>query len=194
MGEFLTRRVVLTGLAAPLILPAEAQRRANKPPADEGFSAGELVQNGHKFFGKMARGLAEAIESVTSKNGKPNGYILGQEGSGALVFGLRYGEGQLFRKRGGESKVFWQGPSFGLDAGGDGDRTMMLIYKLGDLNDFYERFGGMDGSAYIIGGFGITALKRDDTLIIPIRSGLGMRLGVNVGYLKFAASPTWNPF
>lgn len=189
----LTRRAALVAISTPFILPAFAQR-SQLSSKDEGFSSGELVQNGHRFFGKMTRGLAEAVESVISKNGKPNAYILGQEGGGALVVGLRYGEGQLFRKRGGESKIFWQGPSFGFDAGGDGDRTMMLVYRLNNVNDIYERFGGADGSAYLIGGFGITALKRDDMLIIPIRTGLGLRLGVNVSYLKFAASPTWNPF
>ncbi len=31
-------------------------------------------------------------------------------------------------------------------------------------------------------------------MIIPVRLGVGFRLGANVGYLKFTDSPTWNPF
>lgn len=169
-----------------------AQRKL--PNDTEGFSANELVDKGHNFFGKMARGFGEGVESAVSKYGRPNGYILGQEGSGALVVGARYGEGTLYQKQGKGSKIYWQGPSIGLDAGGEGDRVMMLIYRLSSLEDFYERFGGVDGSAYIIGGFSVSALIRDDMIVVPIRSGVGIRLGINVGYLKFTRAATWNPF
>jgi hypothetical protein len=188
----LNRRTLLLSLLASTT-PVAAQRE-RMPDDKSNFSIGEITNAGHKFFGGLSRGFATAVEGIFSKWGKPNGYIIGQEGSGAFIVGLRYGEGQLFTKRSGQSKIFWQGPSFGIDAGGDGDRTMMLIYKLGDMADFYERFGGVDGSAYVIGGFGVTALTRDEMVVVPIRTGLGIRLGLNVGYLKFSKSPTWNPF
>jgi hypothetical protein len=172
---------------------AMAQQR-QLPQGNEGYSSDELVGKGHTFFGKLARGFGEAVESAVSKYGQPNGYILGQEGSGALVVGLRYGEGNFFTKKTRQSKIFWQGPSIGFDAGADGDRVMMLVYKLRTKEEFYERFGGVDGSAYLIGGFSVSALARDGMVVVPIRAGVGIRLGINVGYLKFSETPTWNPF
>jgi hypothetical protein len=126
--------------------------------------------------------------------GKPNGYILGEEAGGAFVGGLRYGEGVLYTRNSGDRRLFWQGPSLGFDAGGDGDRTMMLIYNLPERQAIFQRFGGLDGSAYFIGGLGMTTLVSDNVVVVPIRTGLGARLGVNVGYLKFTQDQTWNPF
>ncbi len=126
--------------------------------------------------------------------GLPNGYILGEEGGGAFIGGLRYGEGSLYTKNAGDLRVFWQGPSIGWDVGGDGARTMMLIYKLPSTNAIYQRFAGIDGSAYFIGGLGMTALTSNDIVVVPIRSGVGLRLGANIGYLKFTPQATWNPF
>jgi hypothetical protein len=134
------------------------------------------------------------VENATRRWGRPNGYILGQEASGAFVGGLRYGEGVMYTRNAGDLKVFWQGPSLGFDAGADGDRTMMLVYSLPAVNAVFRRFIGVDGSAYFVGGFGMTALTADNIVLVPIRSGLGARLGLNVGYLKFTSNPTWNPF
>lgn len=173
---------------------ASAQNRNDPQSPSNTYSANELVNSGHKFFGSISKGLALAIESAISKYGRPNGYILGQEGSGAFVAGLRYGEGTLFTKRQGNRSVYWQGPSFGFDFGADGDRTMMLVYNLPGPSNLEGRFGGVDGSAYFIAGFGITALTRDNITLVPIRSGVGARLGFNVGYLKFSNKSTWNPF
>jgi hypothetical protein len=110
------------------------------------------------------------------------------------VAGLRYGEGTLYTKNAGDLRVFWQGPSIGWDVGGDGNRTMMLVYNLPATRAVYRRFGGVDGSAYLVGGFGMTVLAADNIVLVPIRSGVGARLGVNIGYLKFTPEPTWNPF
>jgi hypothetical protein len=184
---------------AAIATPAQAQKRE---PATTGsierpetFSGGELVNNGHRFFGSLSRGLALTIEEATRRWGEPNGYILGQEGSGAFVAGLRYGEGTLFTRNAGEQKVFWQGPSLGFDWGGDGARTMILVYNLPKKSAMYQRFGGVDGSAYLVAGFGMTALTSGDGVtLVPIRTGLGARLGVNLGYLKFTKESTWNPF
>ncbi|WP_374310034.1 DUF1134 domain-containing protein [Methylocella sp.] len=171
---------------------AAGAARAQERPAE--FNPDEIVTSGHKFFGAISRGLAEAIESATRKWGRPNGYILGQEASGAFIGGLRYGEGVLYTRNAGQLKVFWQGPSLGFDAGADGARTMMLVYNLPSTSAIFNRFGGVAGSAYLVGGFGLTALALDDIVVVPIRSGVGARLGVNVSYLKFTPTSTWNPF
>jgi hypothetical protein len=180
-------------LALPQRLKADAAPTANPNRPGE-FSPDELVESGHRFFGTVSRGLAEVVEAATRRWGRPNGYILGQEASGAFVGGLRYGEGTMYTRNAGDLRVFWQGPSLGFDAGADGDRTMMLVYNLPMTSAIYRRFGGLDGSAYFVGGFGMTALVDRDIVVVPIRSGLGARLGLNVSYLKFTARPTWNPF
>ena len=181
-----------TVIAAPisttiLSTPAAAERAQT-------FSSDELVNAGHGFFGQTSSGLATLVEKAISSYGLPNGYILGEEGSGALVAGLRYGEGKLFTKNAGDHPVFWQGPSIGWDFGGDGNRTMMLVYNLTSVNKLYRRFVGVSGSAYLVGGLGMTVLKRGSTILIPVRTGVGARLGVNIGYLKLRDRPTWNPF
>ena len=158
------------------------------------FSAEELVNAGHGFFGQTSSGLASLIEKAVSRYGLPNGYILGEEASGALFGGLRYGEGNLFTKEADEKKIYWQGPSVGWDVGGDGNRTMVLVYNLSDVDKIYRRFLGVSGSAYVVGGLGMTVLKHGDTVLVPVRTGVGARLGVNVGYLKLRPYATWNPF
>ena len=176
-------------LAPPLVAPASAQQQQSG-----GYTMAEIVTEGHRFFGATSGGLATVIERAFQERGLPNGYILGEEGSGALVGGLRYGEGTLFTKNAGEHRVYWQGPSIGFDAGGDGARTMMLVYDLPSVNGLYGRYAGFSGNAYLVGGVGMTFLQRDSVTIVPIRTGLGARLGVNIGYLKLTPSPTWNPF
>ena len=158
------------------------------------YTSDEIVLNGHRFFGSVSKGLAQAVESATRRWGRPNGYILGEEAAGAIVGGVRYGEGTLYTRNAGDQRLFWQGPSLGFDAGGDGDRTMMLVYNLPERRGIFRRFGGVDGSAYFIGGLGMTALKSDDIVLVPIRTGVGARLGLNIGYLKFTPASTWNPF
>ena len=180
--------------AAPASAQTSVPSKKAAPAAPETFSSDELVNSGHRFFGNVSRGLAMAIEDATRKWGQPNGYILGQEGGAAFVGGLRYGEGKLYTRNAGDRRVFWQGPSVGFDFGGDGSRTMMLVYKLPSTDAIYQRFGGVDGSAYVIGGFSMTALVANDIVVVPISSGVGARLGVSVGYLKFTPESTWNPF
>ena len=162
--------------------------------APERYSSNEILDAGHRFFGGISRGLASVVERAFSTWGQPNGYVLGQEGGGAFIGGLRYGEGALYTKNAGDLKVYWQGPSLGWDMGGEGARTMMLIYNLPATRAIYQRFAGVDGSAYIVGGVGMTALTSGGIVLVPIRSGVGLRLGANVGYLKFTPSATWNPF
>jgi hypothetical protein len=184
--------LILAFCLALMTGPALARGPVAQDP--ETFSPNELVDSGHNFFGSVSRGLALAIREAVRRWGEPDGYILGQEGSGAFFGGLRYGEGQLYRRRGPGPRVFWQGPTLGFDVGGEGARTMMLVYNLRSTPELYKRFAEVDGSAYLIAGVGLTAARADDTVIVPIRTGVGLRLGVNVGYLKFTDSPTWNPF
>jgi len=158
------------------------------------YTAQEIIDSGHKFFGATSGGLATVVEKIFASYGLPNGYLLGEEGSGALIGGLTYGEGTLYTKNAGDLRVYWQGPSVGFDWGGDGARTMTLVYNLPATAAIYQRFGGIDGSAYIIGGFGMTALTANNIVLVPIRSGLGLRLGANIGYLKYTPRATWNPF
>ncbi|MCA3596203.1 MAG: DUF1134 domain-containing protein [Methylobacterium sp.] len=194
-----TARSAASLLAAILALlvalfPYQAVAQSTRPGERPTFAPREVVNAGHKFFGTVSRGLALTVEEATRRWGEPNGYILGQEASGAFFGGLRYGEGVLYTRNAGDRKVFWQGPSVGFDWGGEGARTMMLVYRLRRVDDIFSRFVGVDGSAYFVGGFGMTALTAQDILVVPIRSGVGARLGVNIGYLKFTEEATWNPF
>lgn len=158
------------------------------------YSGDDLVNNGKQFFGSASQGLASLVERAVSQFGLPNGYILGEDAGGALFAGARYGEGVLYTRNAGEFNVYWQGPSVGFDVGGDGSKVMMLVYNLNQIQDVLGRFVGVDGSAYIVGGFGMTVIKRSNVVLVPIRSGVGARLGINIGYLKFTSEPTWNPF
>jgi hypothetical protein len=173
---------------APQPIQPQQQQRGNT------FTPDEIVNTGHQFFGTVSRGLAQVVEQAIGRWGQPNGYILGQEASGAFIVGLRYGDGTLYTKNAGDLRVFWEGPSIGFDTGGEGARTMMLVYNLPATEAIYQRFGGVDGSAYFIGGFGMTALTANNIVLVPIRSGVGLRLGANIGYLKFTPKATWNPF
>jgi hypothetical protein len=193
--------LVLAGLGSgPLAAPANAQGYppppppGNPQPQTQQFSSNEVLDAGHRFFGTVSRGLAQIVEKAGSQWGLPNGYVLGQEAGGAVVAGLRYGEGTLYTKNAGDLRVYWQGPSVGFDFGGEGARTMMLIYSLPATEAIYQRFAGLDGSAYFVGGLGMTALTFNNIVVVPIRTGVGFRLGANVGYLKFTPNATWNPF
>ena len=190
------RRHVLQALAAcagaVAIRPVSAMADLEERPIP--YTSDEIVVSGHRFFGSVSKGLAEVVETATHRWGRPNGYVLGEEAAGAFIGGLRYGEGKLYTRNGGERRLFWQGPSIGIDSGGDGDRTMMLVYNLPGREAIFRRFGGVDGSVYFVGGLGMTALAADEMVVVPIRTGLGWRLGLNVGYLKFTPQSTWNPF
>ncbi|GJD31576.1 hypothetical protein PMNALOAF_2835 [Methylobacterium adhaesivum] len=185
---------VCATLSPALALPGRTAPPAPDEAGPGTFRPAEIIDNGHRFFGSMSRGLALTVEEATRRWGEPNGYILGQEASGAIVGGVRYGEGTLYTRNAGKRRIYWQGPSIGFDVGGDGDRTMMLVYNLPAVQGLYRRFVGVDGSAYFIGGFGMTAVTADEVVVVPIRTGVGARLGINVGYLKFTDRPTWNPF
>lgn len=190
---------MLKGLAAVLVFAlglvlAPIAAMAQGGSLSDNYTAEELVQSGGEFFGSVAQGLASLVERATSQFGLPNGYILGEEAGGALIAGLRYGEGTMYTRNRGDHAIFWQGPSIGFDVGGDGSKVMMLVYNLKQVEEIYGRYPGVDGSAYVVAGLGMTAMKYKDVVIVPIRSGVGLRAGINVGYLKFTQEATWNPF
>jgi hypothetical protein len=172
------------------LLPMQQASAANSGQ----YTVQEIVDAGHSFFGSTSGGLAKVVENAFDRYGLPNGYILGQEGSGAFIAGLTYGEGQLNTKNAGEHPLYWQGPSLGLDYGGQGTRVMMLVYNLPNTESIFTRFGGISGQAFVVAGFGMTALKNNDIVVVPIRTGIGARLGLNLGYLKVTRQATWNPF
>jgi hypothetical protein len=172
----------------------EPDRAAAEPRDDATYTMDEIVNAGHRFFGTVTDGLSRVVEYAFSRQGRPNGYILGEEAGGAFIAGLRYGEGILTTKFIDDQPVFWQGPSLGYDFGAEGSKTMILVYNLRHPDDIYHRFAGVDGSAYFVGGVGITFQRYGDVVLAPIRSGIGFRLGANVGYLKYSREPTWNPF
>jgi len=178
-------------LLCVVILSASTNAQAQ---SSDHYSGQEVIDAGHRFFGSTSGNIASALERTFAKYGLPNGYILGEEASGAFIGGLRYGEGLLYTKNAGDHKVFWQGPSIGWDYGGDGNRTMMLVYNLPNVDLLYKRYFGVSGSAFLVGGVGVTALTREGVHLVPVRTGVGARLGVNVGYLKLRKTPRINPF
>ena len=200
MFKTISKVALAAVLALPLAsaLPAGAKQlttgSVSRAQTDSTYSAEEIVAQGHQFFGKTTRGLAEAIEYVFREQGAPSAYIVGEEGSGAIIGGLRYGEGTIYYKNGATKHIFWQGPSIGWDFGGNGSRTLTLVYNSQSPEDLYTRFAGVEGSAYFIGGMGVNFQRKDQITLAPIRTGLGARLGANVGYLKYSARATWNPF
>jgi hypothetical protein len=182
--------------AVPPQLPSDASPALSPTPPAGRYSSDEIIDAGHHFFGGISKGVASIVEKAANQWGQPNGYILGEEAGGAFIGGLRYGDGTLYTKDAGDLRVFWQGPTIGVDLGADGARTMMLVYNLPRTDAIYQQFNGIAGAAYFVAGLGMTALTSGDEhmVVVPIRSGLGLRLGYNVGYLKFTSAPSWNPF
>ena len=195
----LNRLVRAVSIAAALVLAVQplqlgAAAGAGDTGAGDTYSYEEIVSTGHRFFGKTSKGLASVVEYAFRRAGEPNGYIVGEEGSGAFVGGLRYGEGTLFLKNGARKKIYWQGPSIGFDFGGNGSRVLALVYGVSQPDDVHERFIGVEGAAYVVGGFGVNFQQFEGMRLAPIRTGVGIRMGLNAGYLKYSAAPTWNPF
>jgi hypothetical protein len=172
--------------------PVDAQSRASAAvstavPRSNVFDAAEGV------FGRGAEGLAGLIESILKKQGEPTAYITGREAGGAIVVGLRYGSGTLHHQVQGDSPIYWTGPSVGLDFGADANKVFVLVYNVNDKADIMKRFGAIEGNAYVVGGFTASYLRHGDKVLIPIRMGVGMRMGVNAGYMKFTPKSRWFP-
>jgi hypothetical protein len=174
--------------------PAPLPQPPAPAPDTEGYTIDEIREISGGFFGKVATGLGSVIEHAFSKLGRPTGYVVGNEGGGAFLAGLRYGSGTLYLRSGGSQPIYWHGPSIGYDLGAEGSKVMFLIYKLGLPEELYARFTAIDGSAYVVGGIGLTLVTNTRVTMAPIRVGLGLRLGANIGYIRFTPKATWNPF
>lgn len=161
---------------------------------DDTYEEDSIIKEASDFFGKGTEGLGDVLEKIFKEHGRPNAYIKGTEASGALVVGARYGDGTLYRKSGGATKVYWTGPSVGFDAGGNLSKVFVLIYNLPDTNAIFQRFPAIDGSFYYIGGVSANYHQLDNIVLAPIRLGVGLRAGVNIGYMNYTRKKTWNPF
>jgi len=184
--RFLAAAVVSLAVAGTA---QQASAQANSP-----YTGDQLVAAGNSFFTQLSGNLASVIEEAISRFGLPNGYILGQTAGGAFIGGVRIGEGVLYTQNAGTLPVYWIGPSIGFDVGADASQTMMLVYNLPNVEAVYQRFFGVSGSAFVVGGVGMTVLTNAGVTVVPIVSGLGARLGFNIGYLKFTPTRTVNPF
>ncbi|HWU01407.1 MAG TPA: DUF1134 domain-containing protein [Novosphingobium sp.] len=178
--------------AAPGATPPPGAMQA--PPGDtQVYHQDDLIGAAEGVFGKGAKGLADVIKTILKKQGEPNGYIVGREAGGAIAVGLRYGSGTLYHKIEGQMPVYWTGPSIGFDAGASAGKTFVLVYNLYNTDDLYHRFGAGEGQAYFVGGFNVSYLRRDNVVLIPVRLGVGLRLGVNGGYMKITRKSRWFP-
>ena len=178
---------------APVPAPAPAAAPP-PPPATQTYAEEDVLGAAEDVFGKGAEGLAEIVRKTFKDRGQPNAYIVGREAGGAFIVGVRYGSGMLYHKVEGERKIHWTGPSVGFDIGGDGSKVFALVYNLNDTEDLYRRYPAAEGKAYLIGGFTANYLQRDNIVIVPIKLGVGWRLGLNGGYLKFSKKGKVLPF
>ena len=178
----------------PIPAASSAEIQARNSAKGGTYEEGDIVGAAEGVFGKGAAGLAGLIEKIFKEQGRPNAYIAGREAGGAIVVGLRYGSGTLFHKIEGQRKVFWTGPSVGFDLGANAAKTFVLVYNLEDSQDLYRRFPAAEGDVYLVGGFTASYLRRGDIVLIPIRLGVGWRLGANLGYMKFSEKGRWLPF
>jgi hypothetical protein len=183
-------------LLVTAIVPHSAQAAAAQPAqgADQTYSQNEIVSEASRFFGITTEAVAQAVERVFERNGRPNGYIIGNEGSGAIGVGLRYGEGDLVMKSGGRTKVYWQGPSVGFDLGANASKTFTLVYNLPNPDAIYQRFPGVEGSYYFIAGIGVNYQQAGNIILAPMRTGVGLRAGANIGYLAYTRERNILPF
>jgi len=171
-----------------------AQTSPPAPDASTTYHEDDLIGAAEGVFGKGAQGLADVIKDILKKQGEPNGYIVGREAGGAIGVGLRYGSGTLYHKIEGTQPVYWTGPSIGFDAGANASNAFILVYNLFDTEDLFHRYASGEGQAYLVGGFNVSYLRRKKVVLIPVRVGAGLRLGANVGYMKFSHKQKWLPF
>ena len=175
--------------------PASPTEKAARAASEKGaYQENDVLSAAEGVFGKGAEGLARLIEKIFKDQGQPNAYIAGREAGGAIVVGVRYGSGTLFHKVEGERPVYWTGPSVGFDLGANGAKTFVLVYNLYDSQDLFRRYPAAEGNVYVVGGFTASYLRRGNIVLIPIRLGVGWRLGANLGYMRFSEKSRWSPF
>ena len=190
-SEAATDEVVTQG---PMPKAGTATAQPGVPAERATYAQDDVLSAAEGVFGRGAQGLAKLIEKIFAEQGRPNAYIAGREAGAAVVVGVRYGSGTMFHKVEGELPIFWTGPSLGFDLGANGAKTFVLVYNLYDTEDIYRRFPAVEGAAYIVGGLTATYLRRGDVVLIPIRLGVGWRLGVNVGYMNLTKKSRLLPF
>jgi hypothetical protein len=197
-GQAAPQSAASTAAEAPAAAPTATEATVGAPAATQAATAtyqkDDLVGAAEGVFGKGAAGLAGMIENLLRKQGEPNGYIVGREGGGALLVGVRYGSGTLHHKVEGTLPVYWTGPSLGLDLGANAGNTFVLVYNLYNTDEIFNRFAAGEGQAYLVGGFNVSYLRRGDVVLIPVRMGVGLRLGINAGYMKFSKKQKLSPF
>jgi len=194
--------VMLVALALAAAGPGSAgaakdSAAAKEAPAaaeDDTFDKDEMVNAAQEFFGQTTKGVAEVIQKVFEDYGRPNGYIRGEEISGAFGVGLRYGNGKLHRKTGTPMQLYWQGPSIGFDFGGNASKVFTLVYHLKNNEDIFQRIAGIEGTIYVVAGVAVNYQQSGELILAPIRTGIGLRGGVNIGYLHYAKKHSWIPF
>ena len=183
---------------APVASEAQPQTQAGTamtpPPAADTIPQDDVLSAAENVFGRGTEGLAGIIEKILREQGQPTAYIAGREAGGALVLGVRYGSGTMRHKIEGDRAVYWTGPSVGFDAGADANKVFVLVYNLHDSQDLFKRYAAAEGRAYVVGGFTASYLRRGDVVLIPVRLGVGLRLGVNAGYMRFSEKSKWLPF
>ncbi len=192
-------------LSCALMVSACASKNGGPPPTaerqnidstniDATYDKENIMNAASEFFGSGSEALASVIEKAFADLGRPNGYIIGTEASAALIVGVRYGDGTLSHKIEGDKRVYWKGPSVGIDAGANGSRVFALVYNLNDTTELHQRFPAVEGSFYYVAGIGMNYQQLDEIIIAPIRVGVGLRAGVNLGYLHFTEDRSWIPF
>lgn len=193
--------MLLTTLLSLTAMAQAQQQTAPEPAApaaaesdEQGFSQEEVLDKANAFFGETTEGLAKAIEKVFEDQGEPNAIVTGEEMSAAIVVGARYGRGELQMASGESRPVFWQGPSVGFDMGANASKVFTLVYKLDDVESLFQRFPGVEGSLYVVAGVGVNYQRSGDITLAPIRTGVGLRGGANVGYVHYTKEKSWNPF
>ena len=185
---------VALSLAFLLAACANRQTQPSQPVTSGPYQEDTILREAEAFFGRGAQGVADVLNRVFADNGPPGAYIKGEEGGGAVGVGLRYGHGTLYLSDGTTSKVYWRGPSLGFDVGGSAAKAFVLIYDLQTIDDLYQRFGGVEGSLYFVGGVGVNYNRQDEITLAPVRFGVGWRQGINVGYLHMSPEQSWIPF
>ena len=187
--------MLVLALATPAAWAQEAEETAaEETAAEETYDEESILSAAKGFFGETTEGLAEVVEKVFADQGRPNAYIVGEEISGAIGIGVRYGDGQLHRKAGGSRKVYWQGPSIGFDLGANASKVFVLIYHLPDTDALFQRFPAVDGSFYFVAGVGANYHQSGDIILAPLRTGVGLRAGINIGYMHYTRKKSWIPF
>jgi len=190
MTKLLAKLLVILFIAVLAVSPAFAADKKNSDTYDQD----SVIKDATEFFGKSTEGLAKVIEKAFKDYGQPNAYIKGQEASGAIAIGLRYGDGTLMNKNGENRKVYWSGPSIGFDYGGNAAKVFVLVYHLDNSEQLFQRFPAVDGSLYFVGGAGINYQQRNKIILAPIRLGVGWRAGASIGYMHYTKTKTYNPF